>query len=144
MGAFAPTLILNVMDRLDMYERKPSGMEEYLSNYGWHFSKAMCMWAISMMKDRKGERVKPRDKAEIEELLKANGMAVDTKGYDIVYVYAMAKADYGGSSITDEARLAKFVGDYLSDPDGYDGIAFTRFYADCIAKGIPIQWDDML
>ena len=43
-----------------MYERKPSGMEEYLSNYGWHFSKAMCMWAISMMKDRKGESFEVR------------------------------------------------------------------------------------
>lgn len=132
------------MERMDLYERKPAGMENYLANYGWHFSKAMCMWAISMMKDRKGERVKPRDKAEIEELLKANGMVVDAKGYDVVYVYAMGKANYGGSSITDEARLAKFVGDYLTTPDGYDGIAFTRFYADCIAKGIPIQWDDML
>ena len=39
------------MARFDMYEKKPAGMDNYLSNYGWHFSKKMCEWAISMMKD---------------------------------------------------------------------------------------------
>lgn len=34
--------------------------------------------------------------------------------------------------------------DYLGDPDGYEGVAFTRFYADCIGKGALIPWDDML
>lgn len=27
------------MSRMDVYERLPEGMKEYLSNYGWHFSK---------------------------------------------------------------------------------------------------------
>lgn len=132
------------MDRLDMYERKPAGMENYLANYGWHFSKAMCMWAISMMKDRDNKPVKPKEKSELDELLKANSIKVEPKGYDAVYVYAMASADFKGSSLADETHILKYVGDYLGDVDGYEGIAFTRFYADCIAKGIPVQWDDML
>ena len=132
------------MDRLDIYERKPAGMEEYLANYGWHFSKAMCLWAISLMKDREGQKVKAHEKQELEEKLKANNINVEIKGYDAVYVMAMAQADYFKSSIVDDAHLIKFVGDYLRDKDGYDGIAFTRFYADCMAKGIPVQWDDML
>ena len=56
----------------------------------------------------------------------------------------MAKADYHGSSITEDAKMIKFVKDYLDDPDGYDGIALTRFYADCIGKGEIIPWEDML
>lgn len=132
------------MDRMDIYERKPAGMEEYLANYGWHFSKAMCMWAISMMKDKEGQEVDIPDKTELEKNLKANNINVEVKGYDAVYVIAMAKSDYFKGSIDDDPHLLKFVGDYLSDPDGYDGIAFTRFYADCMAKGIPVQWDDML
>lgn len=127
-----------------MYERKPAGMENYLANYGWHFSKAMCMWAISMMKDRDNKPVKPKEKSELDELLKANSIKVEPKGYDAVYVYAMASADFKGSSLADETHILKYVGDYLGDVDGYEGIAFTRFYADCIAKGIPVQWDDML
>jgi hypothetical protein len=65
-------------------------------------------------------------------------------GYDAVYVANMAKADFYGSSISDDVHLAKFIKDYLDDPDGYDGIVFTRFYADCIGSGTPIMWEDML
>lgn len=132
------------MDRLDLYERKPAGMEKYLSIYGWHFSKAMCNWAVSMMRDRNGARIKPTEKQSLEEMLKANNIQVQAKGYDAVYVAAMVKSDYYGSSITTDMQYLKFIADYMDDKDGYDGIAFTRFYADCLAKGIPILWEDML
>ena len=77
-------------------------------------------------------------------MLKANNIQVQAKGYDAVYVAAMAKSDYYGSSITTDMQYLKFIADYMDDKDGYDGIAFTRFYADCLAKGIPILWEDML
>ena len=132
------------MDRLDIYEKKPAGMERYLSAYGWHFSKAMAQWAISQMKDINGSKMTMTDKATIETQMKANGMEVESQAYDLVYVYAMAKADYFGSSITSEMQLETFVKDYLNDEDGYDEKPFTRFYADCVAKGKPIIWSDML
>ena len=44
-----------------------------------------------------------------------------------------------GSSVPDEQRLALFVKDYVDDPDGYEELPFTRFYSDCIGKGIPIN-----
>lgn len=131
--------------RLDTYERLPSGMEEYLSNYGWHFSKKMAEWAVSLMTGRDGEPVRMKNKDVVCEWLKEN--SVDTKaivGYDAVYVEAMARADFYGSSILDEAQLAKFVSDYLGDPDGYDGVALTRFYADCMATNTPVFWEEML
>lgn len=131
--------------RLDIYERFPAGMEEYLSNYGWHFSKKMVEFAISQMKDRSGSPIRIKDKETLHEAMKGHG--VDTKnivGYDAVYVEAMARADYYGSSISSEQQLSMFIGDYINDPDGYDGIALTRFYADCIAKGVPIYWEEML
>lgn len=65
-------------------------------------------------------------------------------GYDKVFVYHMGLSDYLGSSIVDEMHLAHYVKDVLDDVDGYDGIAFTRFYADCSGKGIPINWEDMM
>ncbi len=120
-------------------------MAEYLSNYGWHFSKAMCEWAIDMMRDKGGSKIRVKEKNALEETLKAQG--IDTKniiGYDAVYVDAMARADFYGSSLSNDTQLARFIADYLNDPDGYDGVALTRFYADCIAKGIPIYWEDML
>ena len=119
-------------------------MQEYLEAYGWHFSKAMCEWAVSRMRDRNGNRV-TCTKKDADELLARHGIVLkDAKGYDHVYVLAMAKADYWNSAIVEEARLALFVRDYMTDPDGYDEVAFTRFYADCIGKGEPIMWEDML
>ena len=136
-------------NRLDMYDRLPSGMKEYLSRYGWHFSKKMCDWAVSKMKmkDESGreKNITPMSKEDVEELLKKNGITLDKDaGYDCVYVANMAISDYYKRSITDEAHLALFIKDYIDDVDGYDGMPLTRFYADCIGFGSPIMWESMI
>lgn len=133
------------MSRLDYYDIMPRGLEAYLSSYGWHFSKSMCEWAVSKMKDRNGDSVKMKTKEEVESILKANNVTIENDyGYDKVFVMHMGLSDYMESSITDEMHLAKYVKDVLDDKDGYDGIALTRFLADCNAKGIPIMWEDMI
>ena len=82
------------------------------------------------------DKITPYTKENLESLLKSNTITIENdNGYDAVYVLNMAKADFHGSSIADESRLIRFVRDYIDDVDGYDGIALTRFYADCIGKG---------
>lgn len=131
--------------RLDTYDTMPKAMKAYLSNYGWHFNKKLCEWAISMMRDRNKAKLPLVEKDKVESMLKQHGVEIATdKLYDAMYVLHMAKADFMGSSIVDEMHLAKYVGDYINDPDGYDGIALTRFYADCMGKGIGIEWEDVL
>lgn len=135
--------------RLDNYGKMPSGMKEYLEAYGWHFSKKMCEWAVSKMKVKddtgKQKKLDALKKDEVEELLKKFAVKLEKDaGYDCVYVANMAKSDYYKSSIADEAHLALFIKDYIDDPDGYYGLPFTRFYADCIGSGTPIIWEDMM
>ena len=133
------------MTRLDYYDILPSGMEAYLSNYGWHFSKRMAEWAISKMRDRNGNKIAMRNKEQVEATLQQQNIQIENDhGYDKVFVMNMGLSDYFGSSITDEAHLAKYVKDVLDDKDGYEGIAFTRFLADCNGKGTPIIWEDMI
>lgn len=97
------------------------------------------------MKDREGKKLQAQDKEKVEAVLKANSVTLENdKGYDKVFVYNMGRSDYLGSSIADEAHLAKYVKDLLDDKDGYEGIAFNRFLADCIGKGVPIIWEDMV
>ena len=133
------------MDRLDYYEIRPAGMDAYLSNYGRHISKPMYLWAVSMMRDRNGKRAKPVEKDELKKLLEEYGAVVENdRAYDVPYVYMMARMDYYGSSITDDAHLALFVQDYLDDPDGSETRAFDEFYTKTIALGIPIDWEDMI
>ena len=134
-----------MMERLDYYDIRPAGMDAYLSNYGRHFSKQMYLWAVSMMKDRNGNKAKPVEKEDAKRLLEANGVTVENgRAYDVPYVMMMAKMDYMGSSISDDRHLALFVKDYLDDKDGSDTRAFDEFYVKTIALGIPIDWEDVI
>lgn len=132
-------------ERIDSYEIIPRGMREYLSYYGRHFSKPLYEFAVNMMESRDGGKVKAIEKDIVTERLKANGVTLkNDKGYDAPYVWAMATADYMGSSITDEAHLAKFVMDYIDDRDGSSTRAFDEFYAKTLAMDIPIVWEDLM
>ena len=135
--------------RLDARDKFPSGMEEYLEKYGWHFSKKMCEWATSNMykTDSSGKKMKinPITKETIDKLLETKGIDLENKfGYDYVFAANMCKSDYLGSSIPDEQHLALFVKDYVDDPDGYPELPFTRFYGDCVGTGTPIIWEDLI
>lgn len=130
--------------RLDSYETFPAGMQEYLSNYGWHFSKRMCSWAVSKMYDRNGRKITPYTKEKVESMLSsANIQLKRDMGYDKVFVANMAQADFLGNSLLNEMLVARYVKDYIDDQDGYEGLPFTRFYADCVGSGTPIEWEDM-
>lgn len=133
------------MQDIERAQLEPSGYAEYMATYGGHFSKKMCEWAVSMMKDDKGKTIEPIGKEKVESLLTDNEVKIaNDKGYDKVYVANMCKADFLGSSVVDESRLALYVKDLLDDPDGYDELVFNRFMMDCMGRGIPIMWEDML
>lgn len=108
----------------------------------------MCEWACSKMKrevNSKLTKIQPYTKESLDELLKKYVISLENdSGYDSVYVANMCKADYLNSSVIDEPHLAKFVKDTIDDPDGYDGMVFTRFYADCVGSGTPIIWENMI
>lgn len=138
------------MARLDSYSKFPSGMEDYLESYGWHFSKNMYNWAISMLK-KENPTTKRKDnldaytKEQIDEMIKKYGVTIQNhKGYDVYYLVNVMKAGTLKSSVDDEIHLIKAAKDVIDDINGYPESTFTRFYADCIAKGLPIMWEDML
>ena len=137
------------MDRnrqpLDMYDTMPEEQRAYYMNYGKNFNEKMCRFAVSMMRDRKGNRVEMMKKEDLEKKLKENNIEVENDVmYNGVYVMAMVKADFMGSSIEDEKHALLYVKDYIDDPDAADGQVFTRFYASCVNAGIPIDWSEML
>lgn len=137
---------LFVMERLDYYDIIPKGMDAYLSQHGRHFSKPMLEWAVSMMRDRNGNKIGIPDKKKFDEKLKVYNISLKRNEgyYDGPYVWAMATADYFGSSVIDEQHLAMYVRDYIDDPDGNPTRAFDEFYANCIAKGVDVPWEDMI
>ena len=134
------------MDRLDFYDITPKGMDAYLASHGHHFSKPMLEWAVSMMRDRMDKKVAVPEKKDLDDIMMSYGIELNRdKGYyDPLYVWCMAKSDYMGSSISDDAHLALFVKDYIDDKDGNPTRAFDEFYINCIAKGVDIPWADVI
>lgn len=134
------------MERFDYYDITPSGMAAYLSAHGHHFSKPMMLWAVSMMRDRKGNRLTAPSREELEDALARNAVKLERNAgyYDAIYAWCMGLADYFGSSVPDDTHLARFVKDYIDDPDDVEGRAFDEFYIKTIRNGIDIPWEDMI
>ena len=135
--------------RTGSYDEIPEGMKRYINNYGCHFNKKLCDWAVGKMykKDASGKKqyITPYTKEQTDALLKQYNVQVERNTlYDAVYVINMGKADYFGSSIPNEQCLARYVKDVLDDVDADDGYVFNGFYAKCIFCGTPIEWEDML
>lgn len=135
-------------DNFTRYDEYPEAMLAYLRNYGPHFNRKLFEFAIKGMTkwiDGKEQNITPFTKDNVENILNNNGVNVrNGQLYDCAYVANMCKADFLGSSITDERHLALYIKDVIDDIDAPDGLVFNRFYADCCYKGIAIDWEEML
>lgn len=129
---------------LDLYDEMPRAMKTYLRNYGWHFNKEACDFAISKMY-KKGAKLAPITKDQVDRIMSRYGIEIkNNKGYDCVFVANMCKADYYGSSIEDEKHLGLYIKDTLDDEDAADGTTMRRWYATMVANGEPVEWEDLL
>lgn len=134
---------------LDIYDDMPRDMKAYLRNYGWHFNKKACDFAVSLMKKKdtsgKMKSIEPWTKEQVDEMLKTYGVQVEnSNGYDHVFVANMCKADFLKSSVPDEVHLALYVKDTMDDADAGDGVVMRRWYATMVANGEVVEWEDLL
>ena len=136
---------------LDIYDDyRPKAMTAYLRHNGWNFDKKAYEYAVKGMRKinpatGKKERIEDPTKEKVDEILKRYGIVLEhNKGYNYLYAFAMGMSDYYKSSIPDEQHLALYVKDVIDDPDNKGGNVFRKWYADCIAKGDPVDWEDLL
>ena len=128
----------------------PEDMERYLSYYGFHFNKKLYEFAVSNMEKMnrttgEKEKLSPVQIEDFERSLRRYRVNIPENNlYDAAYLASMVDADFWGSSIEDEEHMARYIKDVLCDVDGYEGIVFSRFLADCGANGNVIFWDRML
>ena len=138
------------MERVNFtqYDVYPEAMLIYMRNYGPHFNKKLCDFAVSKMKrniNGKMQKIQPVSREELKNLMSMNGFVLENDQlYDSVYVANMCKADFLNSSIIDEVHMLKYVKDVIDDPDAVDGLVFNRWYADMCYMGIAIDWEEML
>ena len=129
---------------LDMYDDMPKYMRKYLQNYGWHFNKALCQYATSLMK-KGGKKLEPLSKEYIDRTLENNNIKLTKNvGYDYIFVANMCKADNYGSSISDEHHFALYIKDTIEDEDAADGTTMRRWYATMVANGQMVDWEEFI
>lgn len=122
------------MERMDVYDIRPRGMDAYLSHYGWHFSKPMAEFASK----RFGTGTLHTSEL-YQSVCSRHSNISNSKGYDAHYLLSKFRKTYPNFS---DMQIENIVDSYLANE--YDTAAFTRFYADCQANQIPINWEDLI
>lgn len=129
------------------YGPRPYGMDMYLDNYGYHFSKKAADYAVEKMTnaDANPDKHKHYTDEQVRNLIKQYSITIkNDKGYDLYYVFNMFYSDYYPEGMKTEQEIAKNVKLYLDDPDGYDERAFSEYYARCMRTGTPFLWEKMM
>lgn len=114
------------------------------NGYGWHFNKALCNYAVSLM-EKGGQKLEPVSKEYVDKTLEQYNVQLEKNvGCDYVFVANMCKADYYGSSITDEKHFALYIKDTIDDEDAGDGTTMRRWYATMVANGTMVDWEEFI
>lgn len=131
-------------DSLDSVIKRPEAMTSYLAHYGWHFSKKAMEYACKNM-TKGGRQIFVVTRDDLDKLYAKHGVKVENNVmYDDVYAANMCRADYDGSAIEDERHLVLYVKDTIDDDDAADGELMRCWYAKMIARGVPVDWEELL
>lgn len=105
----------------------------------------MIMGRRKVSSTKGGKSLEPVSKEYIDKVLTQNNIKLENNvGYDYVFVGNMCKADYYGSSITDERHFALYIKDTIDDEDAGDGTTMRRWYATMVANGTMVDWEDVI
>lgn len=124
------------------------GFIAYVHKHGYHFTEALAEHLSKMMENADGskhfwsaEQVK---KAMVGlgffQFSDKNMTKTKSTYGDLTYLANMLYADLYPDPFKDEASCLKGAWKVANDPDGYDGMVFSRWTADAIGKGIQIDW----
>ena len=133
-----------------MFDGIPEEAHSYLGNYGFHFNRKSCEFAVSMMSKRDGSTGKsvPLEmvsKDEVEAMLTKHNVKLENDCmYDSTYVANMLMSDMYKSSIPDKQHLALGIKDLIDDIDRRDGYLFVRWYSNVLFNGNPIDWSTLI
>ena len=133
-----------------MFDGIPEEAHSYLGNYGFHFNKKACEFAVSMMSKRdagtgKSVPLEMVSKDDVEAMLTKHNVKLENDCmYDSTYVANMLMSDMYKSSIPDEQHLALGIKDLIDDIDQRDGYLFVRWYSNVLFNGKPIDWSTLV
>lgn len=121
-----------------------NAFDKYINIYGWHFSKELCQYAISLMK-KNNMPIESLSKEVIDQILLQYGVVLNNNiEYDYVFIANMCKADYYGSSILNEQQMALYIKDTIDDEDASNETTFRRWLATMEGNHQIINWEQFI
>ncbi len=135
---------------LDMYDEDiPDGMRRYLRFHGWHFTKKACDFAVDLMRKKnaagKMERVEKMAKEQVDALLNKFAVQIEnTFDHDYVYMANKLRVVLLKSGIPDEQHLVMALKAIMEESEQGDGEIMRKWDAEMTARGIPIEWDEIV
>ena len=122
-----------------------NGLDDYLNQYGPHFTDKLADWATHQMVNGSGEN-HHWSTSDIEKSFARMGLQKPesmTWG-DAMYSSNMHYADYYGKSLPTEKDCLIQAHADLTDIDGYPGKIFNRWYSDMLGKHVDVPWSDFI
>lgn len=137
---------------LNTYKDKESYFDEYIDKYGYHFNDKLCDWICSnMYKKNKQigsiEKIMPFTKDEVDSMITRYNVSMKPgykNNHDYVYLANMCKADYYGSSITDDYHLVLFVKNTLEDVDAEECSVFKKWLSSVDDCKSSLDWKSFI
>ena len=120
------------------------GYDMYKSRNGVHFSDKMAVWASKRMVNANGI-AHTWSVDDVKGAFAALGLQKPAKCTwgDATYLANMYYSDFAQllKSETDAVRMALAA---MNDVDGYEGMAFNRYTADIMEKGVCVPWNEVM
>lgn len=122
------------------------GYSKYIKKHGCHFTDELAEHVSRTMENASGQN-HSWTAAQVKKALEGLGYSYSTKIAtlgDVTYAANMLYADLYPEALKDEVSCLKGASAMACDPDGYDGMIFTRWSADAMAKAINIDWEKFI
>ena len=123
---------------------KNDGYDMYKSRNGVHFSDKMAVWASKRMVNANGMS-HTWSVDDVKGAFASLGLQKPSKCTwgDATYLANMYYSDFAQllKSETDAVRMAHAA---MNDVDGYEGMAFNRYTADIMEKGVCVPWNEVM
>lgn len=115
------------------------GYIEYIKKHGYHFTEKLARHVSSGMQNVCGT-AHEFTAAHVTGIKRNHN---ETDG-DLIYTANMAFADFYPQIIPTTEMCIKYAEAVAQDPDGYDGMEFTRWTSDAIGKSKTINWEEFI
>lgn len=145
----------NVPERLEAKKQRSSSFASelmdshefvnYIEHHGYHFTDRLADWATRQIVNANGEKHNWSSVAVAKALeqMRSKMPSFITDG-DLAFAANMCYADYYPSLAKTEEDCLKYAVMTATDPDGYDGMIFSRWLTDIIQTQKSVDWGKVI